>query len=52
MPKLFNYYGKTFELQEIMGVFDRDNQGKIEIMLGKDEKGKDVYVDKAGFMVN
>ena len=29
MPKLFNYYGKTFELQEVMGVFDRDNQGNI-----------------------
>ena len=29
MPKLFNYYGKTFELQEIMGVFDRDRQGNI-----------------------
>ena len=29
MPKLFNYYGKTFELQEVMGVFDRDNNGGI-----------------------
>ena len=52
MPKLFNYYGKTFELQEIMGVFDRDNAGSIQLLLGKDEQGKDVYVDKAGFMVN
>ena len=25
IPKLYNYYGKTFELQEIMGVFDRDS---------------------------
>ena len=24
MPKLYNYYGKAFELQEVMGVFDRD----------------------------
>ena len=52
MPKLFNYYGKTFELQEIMGVFDRDASGNIQFLLGKDEQGKDVYVDKAGFMVN
>ena len=29
IPKLYNYYGKTFELQEIMGVFDRDSQGAI-----------------------
>ena len=52
MPKLYNYYGKTFELQEVMGVFDRDTNGKIQLLLGKDERGKDVYVDKAGFMVN
>lgn len=52
MPKLYNYYGKKFELQEVMGVFDRDNRGKIQLLLGKDERGKDVYVDKAGFMVN
>ena len=25
IPKLYNYSGKTFELQEIMGVFDRDS---------------------------
>ena len=29
MPKLFNYYGKSFELQEVMGVFDRDSNGNI-----------------------
>jgi len=29
MPKLFNYYGKSFELQEVMGVFDRDALGQI-----------------------
>ena len=52
IPKLYNYYGKTFELQEVMGVFDRDDKGDIQLLLGKDEKGKDVYVDKAGFMVN
>ena len=52
LPKLYNYYGKTFELQEVMGVFDRDSQGAIQLLLGRDEAGKDVYVDKAGFMVN
>lgn len=29
MPKLYNYYGKGFELQEVMGVFDRDSRGQI-----------------------
>ena len=52
MPKLYNYHGKTFELQEVMGVFDRDGAGNIQLLLGKDERGKDVFVDKAGFMVN
>ena len=52
MPKLYNYYGKTFELQEVMGVFDRNEKGDIQLLLGKDERGRDVYVDKAGFMVN
>ena len=37
MPKMFNYYGKTFEIQEIMGVFDRDSSGQIQFLLGKDE---------------
>lgn len=29
MPKLYNYYGKTFEMQEVMGVFDRNEKGDI-----------------------
>ena len=33
-------------------MFDRDSQGGIQLLLGKDERGRDVYVDKAGFMVN
>ena len=36
MPKLYNYYGKTFELQEVMGVFDRNEIGDIQLLLGKD----------------
>ena len=35
-----------------MGVYDRDITGKIKLNKGKDEKGKDVMVDKAGYMVN
>ena len=27
MPKLYTYAGKTFEIQEVMGVFDRDSNG-------------------------
>jgi len=52
MPKLYTYTGKTFEIQEVMGVFDRDGNGNIQLMNGKDEHGRDVTVDKAGFMVN
>lgn len=52
MPKMYNYSGKTFEIQEVMGVFDRDSDGNIQMLQGKDEKGSDVFVDKAGFMVN
>ena len=52
MPKLYTYAGKTFEIQEVMGVFDRDSQGNIQLLKGKDEAGRDVTVDKAGFMVN
>ena len=52
MPKLYTYAGKTFEIQEVMGVFDRDSDGKIQLLTGKDERGQDVTVDKAGFMVN
>ena len=35
-----------------MGVFDRDSNGKIQLLTGKDERGQNVTVDKAGFMVN
>ena len=52
MPKMYNYQGKTFEIQEVMGVFDRDADGNIQMLNGKNEKGMAVFVDKAGFMVN
>jgi len=52
MPKMYNYQGKTFEIQEVMGVFDRSGEGDIQMLQGKDDKGRDVLVDKAGFMVN
>lgn len=29
MPKLYNYAGRTFEIQEVMGIFDRDSEGNI-----------------------
>jgi len=35
-----------------MGVFDRDAQDGIKFVRGKDESGRDVAVDKAGYMVN
>jgi hypothetical protein len=52
IPKLYNYQGKTFEIHEVMGVFDRDAQDGIKFVRGKDESGRDVAVDKAGYMVN
>jgi hypothetical protein len=52
IPKLYNYQGKTFEIHEIMGVFDRDASDNIKYVRGKDENGRDVAVDKAGYMVN
>lgn len=39
MPKLYTYSGKTFEIQEVMGVFDRDGNGKIQLLTGRDERG-------------
>ena len=35
-----------------MGIFDRDEEGNIQLLVGKDEQGSDVFVDKAGFTVN
>ena len=35
-----------------MGVFDRSSEGNIQMLQGKDDRGRDVLVDKAGFMVN
>lgn len=35
-----------------MGVFDRDLAKKIKLNKGKDEKGNEVMVDKAGYMIN
>jgi len=52
MPKMYNYQGKTFEIQEVMGVFDRAADGNIQVLSGRDDKGRAVFVDKAGFMVN
>ena len=37
MPKLYNYSGRTFEIQEVMGIFDRDEEGNIQLLVGKDE---------------
>lgn len=35
-----------------MGVFDREASENIKFLRGKDENGRDVAVDKAGYMVN
>jgi hypothetical protein len=35
-----------------MGVFDREASDNIKFLRGKDEIGRDVAVDKAGYMVN
>ena len=52
IPKLYNYSGKTFEIHDVMGIFDRDENGHIKKQIGKDENNNDVLVDKAGYLVN
>lgn len=47
MPKLYNYAGKRFEIHDVMGVFERDQDGKLKII-----KQNDLLLDMAGNMVN
>lgn len=49
MPKLLNYGGKRFDVKDVVGVFDKDANGKI-ILLGG-ENGSPL-TDKAGRTVN
>jgi hypothetical protein len=50
IPRLYTYSGKTFEIHEVMGVFDRN--GPLEFCRGRDKAGNEVTVDRAGYMVN
>lgn len=48
LPMMFNYNGKQFKMQDVMGQFDKDPRG--DIILEKDSKGN--FVDKKGRPVN
>lgn len=52
LPQLYIYSGKKFDVNEIIGVFDRDARGKIKLIKKKDKNGKDIFVDKGGYQVN
>jgi len=52
MPKLYNYSGNQFEIHDVMGVFDRKANGKIDLIKAKDADGKEILVDTAGLRVN
>lgn len=49
LPKLFNYSGKRFDIQDLIGVFDKDNAGKIMPQRSKDGTH---LVDNLGRRVN
>lgn len=55
LPQLFNYKGKKFNLQEIMGALDKDRNGNIIIRRDKhnnmvDKQGR--RVNKKGYLVD
>ena len=49
LPKLFNYSGKRFDIQDLIGVFDKDNAGSIMPTRSKDGTH---LVDNLGRRVN
>lgn len=36
LPKLYNYSGQTFEIHEVMGVFEREATGELHFYRGRD----------------
>jgi len=52
MPKLYTYSGQRFDIHEVMGVFDRKQDGTLDFITTQDEHGRDVVIDKGGNLVN
>lgn len=55
LPQLFNYKGKKFNLQEIMGALDKDRNGNIIIRRDKDNNMVDKFgrrVNKKGYLID
>lgn len=52
MPKLYTYTGQRFDIHEVMGVFDRKQDGTLDFITTQDEHGRDVVIDKGGNLVN
>jgi len=45
MPKLYNYQGKRFDIHDVMGVFERDEAGKLNFIKQQNAQGKDIILD-------
>jgi hypothetical protein len=52
MPKLYTYSGKRFDIHDVMGVLDRDAEGKLIFLQSEDEDGKGNVIDLGGNLVN
>lgn len=52
MPKLYTYSGKRFDIHEVMGVLDRDPDGKLIFLRSENEHGKGAVIDQGGNLVN
>jgi len=39
MPKLYTHSGKRFDIHEVMGVLDRDPEGKLIFLQSEDGQG-------------
>lgn len=61
MHKLFNYNGKRFDIKDVMGQFDRDQNGKImpkengkELLdnLGRRVNDKGYFIDESGNIID
>lgn len=52
MPKLYNYEGKRFDIHDVMGVFERDEDNRLKFIKQKDAHGREVTLDQGGNLVN
>ena len=51
LPSLYTYSAQSFDITDVMGVFDRDDKGKICIVK-HENKNEIVLMDKSGHLVN